>query len=196
MRLILASGSPRRRELIAGLGWDFQVLTSQVDESPLPGESPEDMVLRLSLAKARDVAFKVPGAVVIGADTVVDLDGQILGKPRDRNDGLRMLMALQGRSHRVHTGVSVVMDDKHVWGGETTIVKFRPLSLHDAMCYISTGEGDDKAGSYAIQGKGAMLVESVEGCYFNVVGLPILRLSRLLEELGFSLSDQLGGVAL
>ncbi|WP_040825380.1 Maf family protein [Thermanaerovibrio velox] len=196
MRLILASGSPRRRELLAALGWNFQVVVSQVDESPLPGESPEDMVLRLSLAKARDVALRAPDALVIGADTVVELDGQIFGKPNGRDEGLRMLMALQGRTHRVHTGVSLVLGDRSVSGVETTRVLFRPLSAEDAACYINTGEGDDKAGSYAIQGKGAMLVESIEGCYFNVVGLPVLRLSRLLEEMGFSLSDQLGGVSL
>lgn len=192
MRLVLASGSPRRRELLSGLGWRFHVVVPQVDESPLAGEGPMAMALRLSVLKASQVVFQEVRSLVIAADTVVDLDGTALGKPRDREEAFHMIMSLQGRDHLVHTGVSVAFEDKCLSHVETTRVRFRPLSSHEAKCYVDSGEGDDKAGGYAIQGKGAVLIEAVEGCYFNVVGLPLSKLSRLLENLGLQINAELG----
>ncbi|ACZ18718.1 Maf family protein [Thermanaerovibrio acidaminovorans] len=190
--LVLASGSPRRRDLLRGVTEDFRVIPSSVDETPLDGETVEDMVLRLSLAKARDVFVREPLSWVIGADTAVEVDGRILGKPRDRSEAFEMITALQGREHRVLTGVSVVSPHGEESRVERTLVRFRPLTEEEAWAYVDTGEGDDKAGAYAIQGKGSLLVESIEGCYFNVVGLPMVCLSRMLHNLGFPLYLQLG----
>lgn len=184
--LVLASGSPRRRELLQGLGRAFRIIVPDVDEAVHPGEAPAALCARLAEEKARAVA-ESPGcenSLVIAADTIVVVDGLILGKPADGADGLRMLGRLQGRSHEVLTGVSVRWKDRHLSAVERTVVTFRALSSMDMEAYAATGEGLDKAGAYAIQGRGALIVESIDGDYFNVVGLPLCRLGKMLEELG------------
>ena len=185
MNLLLASASPRRRALLAELGWTFDVCPADVDETPRGGETPE----------ALDVGRRVPDRWVVAADTVVAVEDVILGKPADREDGLAMLRLLQGRAHRVLTGVALAVPGEETPRGavECTEVRFRPLDEASLRAYAESGEGDDKAGSYAIQGKGALLVEGIAGCYFNVVGLPLTRLSALLGEAGWPLASQWGG---
>jgi septum formation protein len=190
VELVLASGSPRRRELLASLGWIFTVRVPSVDERLFPGENPGEAVERLSREKALAVAKECPHGWVIAADTVVALEGRILGKPADREESLEMLILLNGRTHSVFTGVTVASPRGLETASERTEVVFRRLSEHALRAYAASGEGDDKAGAYAIQGLGALLVDSIRGDYFNVVGLPLCRLSRMLEFLGFSLADQ------
>lgn len=181
-KLILASASPRRREILRGLGWVFDVVASDVDECAMPGEAPGGMARRLAEAKALHVSAGACDAWIIGADTVVDIDGDALGKPENRKDALRMLRALSGRTHLVHTGIAVASSGKLLGSAvETTGVTFGRLSDEELVIFASSGEGDDKAGAYAIQGRGALLVERIEGCYFNVVGLPVFRLNELMK---------------
>lgn len=187
MRIILASGSPRRRELLSSLGLAFEVYKPDVDESHLEDESPEDMCCRLSILKAYAGAKIFPDALVIAADTIVVIDGAILGKPIDRADAVRMLKVLQGREHEVLTGLSVCMGEEIRTHVEHTRVKFRTLSDAEIEAYAASGECDDKAGAYAVQGKGALLVERIEGDYFNVVGLPVCRLGIMLNAFGVSI---------
>jgi len=196
-KLVLASASPRRRALLEELRWSFEVRAAEVDETPRDGETPGALALRLALAKARAVADRMrqeggecAGAVFLGADTVVVLGETVLGKPRDRDDARRMLRALSGREHTVLTAIALVGEECERSALESTQVIFRPLDDAAVDAYVATGEGDDKAGAYAIQGHGALLVERISGCYFNVVGLPLHRLSVLLDEWGWSLSQQ------
>ncbi len=183
MRIILASASPRRRELIENLKIDFEVKTADCEEITVPGERPEDTVKRLSLTKARCVAeLEGDDAVVIGADTVVAIDGKILGKPADENEAAEMLRLLSGRTHRVYTGLAVVGRGKTVNEYVETEVKFYDLTDSQIKRYIATGEPMDKAGAYGIQKYGSLLVEEIRGDYFNVVGLPVGRLDRVLRE--------------
>ena len=191
MKLVLASASPRRREMLTGLGWSFESIPADVDESRGPGERPDAMALRLAEAKAIAGSIVAPDAWTIGADTVVDLDGGVFGKPEDRSDAARMLRALSGKTHTVHTGVAVASEGKVLASAvESTLVKFAALADDQIAAFLATGEGDDKAGAYAIQGVGALLVERIEGCYSNVVGLPVFRLGRMLESLGWSVASQ------
>lgn len=185
--LVLASGSPRRRALLAELGWRFECVSPDVDESPLSGESPEALCERLARAKAESLQDTRAGAMVLAADTIVVVDGRILGKPADPEEGRRMLALLQGREHEVMTGVALRSSGRTVSAVERTRVRFRPLTAAEIAAYVATGEGADKAGSYAIQGGGSLLVSSIEGDYFNVVGLPLCRLGRLMESVGLSL---------
>ena len=180
-KIILASGSPRRRELLKDIGLEFEIYKPDVDESKLDNELPEDLCLRLSRLKAKSVAEKFPDLIIIAADTIVVIDKKILGKPHDREDAFRMLKTLQGREHEVITGVSVALNTKVISHAEHTIVKFISMSDEEIREYISTGECDDKAGAYAIQGKGATLIERINGDYFNVVGLPLCLLSKILK---------------
>ena len=183
MRIILASASPRRRELIGNLNINFEVKTADCEEITIPGERPEDTVKRLSEAKARRVAELEGGdAVVIGADTVVAIDGKILGKPADENEAAEMLRLLSGRTHRVYTGITVIGGGKTVSEHVETEVKFYELTDSQIKRYIATGEPMDKAGAYGIQKYGSLLVEEIRGDYFNVVGLPVGRLDRVLRE--------------
>lgn len=186
--LVLASASPRRRELLLDLGLQFQVVPADVDEGPIAAaiRDPERLVSALAEAKAKSVSSKHPEALVIGADTVVVLDGAILGKPADEIEAKAMLARLSGRTHRVYTGVAVVhgRSRRTKVCAEVTGVTFGTLTAEVIERYVRTGEPLDKAGAYGIQGLGATLVERVDGCYFNVVGLPIYRLARLLEEFG------------
>lgn len=185
--LILASGSPRRKELLGQAGIPFVVKPSEVDEenAELAGE-PEQKAERLAWLKASDVAEKYREGLVLGADTIVVLEDTIFGKPKDDEDAVRMLTLLSGRRHRVITGIAIldVVGGRSITGHEVTWVTFARLSPEEIRAYVHTGECRGKAGAYAVQGIGALLVERIEGCYSNVVGLPLMRLRRMLEEVG------------
>lgn len=190
MGLVLASSSPRRRELLTMIGARFELELPRVDESAFSAiTAPDQLVMRLAEAKAQEVAARRPDDVVIGADTVVVLDGQILGKPKDREEARRMLRQLSGRTHQVWTGLAVVhrASGRVEVAAERTDVTFRELSQDEIDRYARLGEGLDKAGAYAVQGVGALFVERLEGCYFNVVGLPLARLHSLLARFGIRL---------
>jgi septum formation protein len=189
MKLILASASPRRAEILREAAIPFTVLSSAVDETPFPGESPQDHVQRLAGAKAELAAARAVGpAIVIAADTVVTLEGRILGKPRSSDDARHMLEMLSGRTHSVVTGVALIRlpDAEQRTFVETTLVHFDKLSEEELNRYLATGEPYDKAGAYAIQGRAGRFIPRIEGCYFNVVGLPLARLQHSLKELGWS----------
>ena len=189
MNIILASASPRRRELLERIGiTGFTVAAPNVDESVEPGLSPAAMVEELSLRKARAAAKNFGSdELIIAADTVVALDGAVLGKPRDGDDAFAMLSALSGRENRVYTGVTVLRGDRAVTQHEETAVTFRELSPDEIRGYIATGEPLDKAGAYGIQGVGALLVSGIRGDYSNVMGLPVFRLGRMLRDFGLDL---------
>ena len=189
MKLILASASPRRAEILRDAGFSFLVMSSAVDETPIPNESPADMVQRLADAKAELVAARAVGpAIVIAADTVVSLDGRIFGKPRNTDEARRMLEALSGRAHSVLTGVTLVRlpDAERRSFVESTLVHFAALSDEDISRYLASDEPHDKAGAYAIQGLAGRFIPRIEGDYFNVVGLPLARVAQALAELGWS----------
>jgi septum formation protein len=205
--LILASASPRRRELLIQAGFEFQVHPAHIPEDPYPNEDPIAYVTRLALQKAQAVYNKIastetdadaPGLasetwesttpdqrslIVLGTDTTVTLDNQILGKPENAEDAARMLRLLSGRTHRVITGVSLVSAHRTETAAEITAVQFLTLSEAEIQAYIATGEPNDKAGAYAIQGRAARWIPRIEGCYFNVVGLPISLVSTLLGQM-------------
>ena len=188
MKLILASASPRRAEVLRNAGIQFSVLSSAVDETPVPGESPQDLVRRLALSKAELVAARAVGpAIVIAADTIVVLEGAILGKPRTSEDARQMLAKLSGRTHTVMTGIWLIRlpDVERREFIETTHVHFASMSKEEIEKYLSSGEPFDKAGAYAIQGSGGRFIPRIDGCYFNVVGLPLARLCKELTELGW-----------
>jgi septum formation protein len=189
MKLILASASIRRADILRAAGIPFIVMSSAVDETPIPGESAPDLVQRLADAKAELVAARAVGpAIVIAADTVVTLDAHILGKPRTTDDARTMLSKLSGRTHSVVTGVTLIRlpDAERRRFVETTHVHFAALSDEELNRYLATDEPNDKAGSYAIQGRAGRYIPRIEGCYFNVVGLPLSRLCHELAELGWS----------
>ena len=189
MKLVLASSSPRRRQLLAMVGAAFEVDPPTTQEQISPGLSAADVVVSLAAAKAEEVAARRPHDVVVGADTVVVIDGQILGKPRDDEDARRMLRRLSGRTHEVWTGLAVVhrASGRQARAAECTRVTFRQLDEQTLDRYVRTGEGLDKAGAYAVQGLGSLFVTRIEGCYFNVVGLPLARLAMMLEPFGVRL---------
>jgi len=184
LQIILASGSPRRRELLHQLGLDFVVIPSQYDEHSHPPLPPAPLAEHLALSKAREVAARYPDALVIGADTIVVLDGEVLGKPRDREEAVAMLRRLSGREHEVITGVAVLQGDRRRVEHEVTKVRFRPLDEGQIRRYVATGEPMDKAGAYGIQGRAAAMIESICGDYFNVVGLPLSRIAQMLSHFG------------
>lgn len=183
--LVLASASPRRKLLLGLVGFEFEVVPPAVDEEEHADEDPVTHVVRLAEVKARSVAAGRESGLVLGADTIVLLDGEILEKPADEEEAFRMLTRLSGVWHVVYTGLAVVDagTGESAAGYETTRVRIREMSPDEIRAYIKTGEPMDKAGSYGIQGYGAAIVETVEGCYFNVVGLPLVRLLRLLKDL-------------
>jgi septum formation protein len=183
--LVLASGSPRRRELLERLGLRFEVRPADLDETPRPGESPPDYVLRLAIEKA--AAGARPGELILAADTTVVVDGEILGKPEDDEDARRMLRLLSGREHSVLTGIALQGPDGHASDVEETRVRFAPLTEAEIDWYVATGEPRDKAGAYAIQELASLFVEGVAGSQSNVVGLPVARVYRLFERLGYDL---------
>jgi len=183
--LVLASRSPRRTDLLTMLGLAHETAPADVDESWLPGEAPVAHAERLARAKAAALAARRPGALVVGSDTVVVIDGELLGKPADAADAVRMLLRLAGRTHVVATGVAVARDGVVHAAVETTRVRMRPFGEDLARAYAATGEPLDKAGAYGIQSRGAALVEGIEGDFFTVVGLPVARLLALLEAHGW-----------
>jgi septum formation protein len=193
--LVLASASPRRRELLARVGYRFQVHPAHIPEDPLPGEDPVVYVTRLAREKAEAVFRELNGhatppklpqdeqsMVVLGADTTVTLDNAILGKPEDAADAARILRLLSGRTHRVITGVALVTAKGIEVAAEVTAVRFLTLSDEDIAEYIATGEPMDKAGAYGIQGRAARWIPRIEGCYFNVVGLPLALVCSMLAS--------------
>ena len=184
MHLLLASASPRRAGLLTAAGFSFDVVPADVDEQLLPGEDPEAHVLRLARAKVWAVTSTEPDSVILGADTVVIVDGEILGKPADDQQAASMLRRLSGRSHQVLTGVVVRRGTREESGVERTSVRFLPLSDQEIAWYISTGEARDKAGAYGAQGLASRFVERIDGSYTNVVGLPVPLVCRLLDSLG------------
>lgn len=189
-QLILASTSPRRQQLVGLLGLPFEILAKPVNEEVEPGLSPEQVVCELALRKARAVLEEVKekrrGAIIIGADTIVVLEGRILGKPKDEEEAFQMLSALQGRTHQVYSGVACLdsATEKKVVDFCLTEVTIKPLTEEKIKRYIETKEPLDKAGGYGIQGYGALIVERINGDYFNVVGLPLSLLSEMLVHFG------------
>ena len=181
--LILASASPRRRELLSLFGIPFTVRVADIDEAMDPTKSPCDEVARVSCRKALAVE-RGPEDVVVAADTIVVCAGRILGKPHSREEAVSMLETLSGRHHVVYTGLAVLRGGETVSDHEATEVRFRPLSREEIAAYVDTGEPMDKAGAYGIQGRGALLVEGIVGDYFNVMGLPVCRLGQILNQFG------------
>ena len=185
MAMILASQSPRRRELLGQMGFSFTVRPAKGEELPHPELTPAQLVEELARQKALEVSAEAEADdVVVAADTVVAIDGKVLGKPHDKVHAAQMLSALSGREHTVYPGVAVKRGETLLVEHEATQVRFRPLTEREIDLYIQTGEPMDKAGSYGIQGYGALLVEGIRGDYFNVVGLPICRLGRMLAQVG------------
>jgi len=181
-RLILASSSPRRRELLRAVGVAYRVVPAGVEEVPVPGEPPLRFVRRAAREKGEEVAGRFPRSFVLSADTIVVASGKILGKPKDPEDGARMLKVLAGREHRVQTGVCLLRreDGYRDEACVTTRVWFRKLSRQEIAAYLRTGETVDKAGAYAAQGKGNLLIDRIVGSYTNVVGLPMTRVVEML----------------
>lgn len=186
VRVILASQSPRRRELLTLIGIAHEVMPADIDETVWPGEAPVAHCERLARGKAEALAARYGEALVVGSDTIVVVDGDILGKPRDPEDARAMLARLSGRTHVVHTAVAVAQGGRVASGVESVDVTFRTLTPQQIAAYVDTGEPMDKAGAYGIQGYGATIVERVNGDYFAVMGLPLGRLVGLLRELGFT----------
>jgi septum formation protein len=186
--LILASSSPRRRDLLSSLGLQFHVVPAELLEIPVPDEAARDFAVRVAEKKALKVGSSYPEAWVLGADTIVVVEDEILGKPLDRADAQRMLQLLSNREHLVLTGYVLLkmIAGKKLTGVEETRVKINALEQREIEWYINTGEPFDKAGGYAIQGKGAFMVEWIQGSYTNVVGLPLCQLLRLFKEAGIA----------
>lgn len=185
MKIVLASQSPRRKELLGRMGLEFVTQASKIDESAFDGLEARELVATLSREKAQWIARQLDGeTLVIGADTVVVRDGAALGKPKDAEDAVAMLLSLSGRDHQVCTGVTVCRGDRVLTQMEETQVTFRDLTEAEVRQYVSTGEPMDKAGAYGIQGLGGLLVEGIRGDYSNVVGLPVCRLGQMLKDFG------------
>lgn len=188
-KIVLASTSPRRAELLKQIGVEFELATGNVQERPHPDEAPADYITRLARAKVIAVARERETGLIIGADTVVVLDGQLLGKPKDEADAERMLRSLSGRWHAVMTGVALydVATGQEVADFDKTLVRFARLSNQEIEWYVKSGEPMDKAGAYGIQGLGGLFVDEIAGNYYNVVGLPLPLVYRLARRLGYSL---------
>lgn len=189
MRIILASGSPRRRELLEMLKVEnLEIIPAKGEELPHPELSPAELVKELSRCKAAEIApVHEPDTVTIGADTIVVLDGKVMGKPADETEAAEMLRSLSGRSHTVYTGVTAIRGNSVLSRAEETLVRFRALSDREIESYIRTGESMDKAGAYGAQGLASLFVEGLEGDFFNVMGLPLCTLGIMLKELGVNL---------
>lgn len=190
-KIILASSSPRRRELIEKFALPCEIVTAETEEVFNPERSVEDNLIAVAVKKSEAAAKKrtlLPGEVLISADTIVCLDGEVIKKPRNEEDALNILTALSGRTHEVISGVSVSDSTKNLSFTETTYVKFAELSQKEILSYIATKEPMDKAGAYGIQGTGALFIEKIDGCYYNVMGLPVAKLYRVLVKLfGYTL---------
>jgi septum formation protein len=194
-RFVLASGSPRRRELLGSLGIDFEVIVSNFNEDSIDSAqiAPNELVRQLATSKALDVARNLPGdALVLGADTVVALEGKILGKPKTEEEAVEMLLSLSGKTHQVYTGVALIESSegsvlRQLVDNDMTEVEFMEFDRAKAAAYVAAGESMDKAGAYGIQALGTLLIPRINGDYFNVVGLPLHRLGLMLESLGVKL---------
>ena len=184
MELILASGSPRRRELLSLYTTDFTVCASDFDESAVSAATPSQLVEQLARGKCLSVAAAHPGAVVIGCDTVVDVEGEVFGKPRDVQDAKRMLRALSGTTHQVHTGVCISDGSRTESFVDSCKVTFFPLCEEEIDFYTATKDPYDKAGAYAIQGRAALWLDRIEGDYYTIMGLPVSRTVQLLDHFG------------
>ena len=182
MNIVLASGSPRRKELLAMITPDFEVICSDVDESAISAPTPALLAQELAKAKCLAVARNHPQQVVIGCETVVEQNGTVYGKPSNAAHAVQMLTSLSGASHQVHTGVCIAQGDKVESFVVTSSVKFYPLTLQQIEAYVQTGEPFDKAGGYGIQGGAALFCEGIEGCYYNIMGFPVSRVARALEQ--------------
>lgn len=189
MRIVLASGSPRRRELLSVVGVkDFEVCPAEGEEKTEAGLAPSEIVKSLSAAKAREVAAKFDGdTVIIAADTIVWAEGRVLGKPHGEDEAFKMLKALSGKTHEVYTGITLIKGGEALSCAECTKVEFRELNDDEINAYIATGEPMDKAGAYGIQGKASLMVKKIDGDYFNVVGLPLCLLGQMLKQIGVRL---------
>ena len=183
-RFIVASASPRRKELLSNVGFTFEVIPSDADESCDNKLSPEELVKELGRRKAESVFAENTDAVVLGCDTIVEYNGTVLGKPESRAEAKKMLRMLSGKKHNVHTGVCIMDSEKTISFVSTVKVEFYELSEELIDSYVSTGESDDKAGAYGIQGVGCVLVKGIEGDYFSVVGLPVAQTVRVLGQFG------------
>ena len=183
-RFILASASPRRKEILENAGFDFEIIVSDVDENITEDLSPSETVEELAKRKARAVWEENKDAVVFGCDTVVAVDDKILGKPRDDGEAFAMIKMLSGKAHTVSTGVCICSEDKISVFSNTTNVEFYPLSDETIRSYVATGESRDKAGAYGIQGYGSVLIKEIKGDYFSVMGLPVSESSRVLADFG------------
>lgn len=185
MSIILASQSPRRKELLEQMGLEFQIIPAKGEEEADASLPPAEYVQQLALQKAAEVAAQCDAKdIVIGADTIVVLDGEILGKPHNAAHAFKMLSRLSTRRHTVYTGVAIVQGERQMVGVEATTVRFCALTEQEILSYVDTGEPLDKAGAYGIQGRGALFIDSIHGDYYNVVGLPICRLGRMLAGFG------------
>jgi septum formation protein len=182
-KLILASKSPRRAEILRAAGWAFEAMAANIDETRHEDEDAVSYVRRLAQTKAETIARQFPNSLVLGADTIVLINEEILGQPGDAAAAERMLKLLSGRWHQVLTGVALIQDARRIVEHEVTRVRFAELSDDEISWYVSTGEPLDKAGAYAIQGRAAPFIEEIQGDYFNIVGLPLRRVYRLLQEL-------------
>lgn len=188
-KIILASGSPRRKQILEQFGLNFTVEVSDYEEKSIPGIAPSKFVETLSLEKAKAVAKNHNDAIIIGADTIVVLDNQILGKPKTKENAREMLKKLSGNTHSVFTGFTIIdtVNKRTITNHVVTKIKFKNLSEEEISAYIKTGEPMDKAGAYGYQGRGALFVEYIEGDYFSVLGFPILKIFEILKELGIDI---------
>ena len=186
MSVILASTSPRRRELLALLGIAFEIVAPAAKEIPSPGLSPREQAKQFALDKARSIARRHPDDLVLGSDTVIEIDGTLVGKPQDLDDAESMLRQLRGRSHQVHTGIALIHEAACVTvvRVETALVRMTPFTDHELRRYLETEESLGKAGAYSIQGEGARFIEKIEGDYPTIVGLPLRQTADLLEQQG------------
>ncbi|KYO64779.1 Maf family protein [Thermovenabulum gondwanense] len=183
-KLVLASSSPRRIELLKQIGFDFEVIPAHIEEEKVINLNPDELVKKIAVEKVISVSRKVRNSIVIGADTLVYAENKILGKPGTEKEALDMLLLLSNKWHKVYSGIAVLDTEtqKLIVDVEESSVKFKGISEKEARNYIQTGEPMDKAGAYAIQGRGAVFIERIEGCYYNIVGLPLFKLVKLLEQ--------------
>lgn len=188
MNWILASGSPRRKEILQNLGVHFEVITADIEET-CDKTDPAEIVCELAARKASAVAERIgqTDRLIVAADTLVACDGNVLGKPADVADATAMLQMLSGRTHEVFSGISLILGDRQITECECTAVTFDKMTDDEIAAYIASGEPFDKAGGYAVQGKAAVYIQKLDGCYFNVVGLPVHRLYQMLQELEVTL---------
>jgi septum formation protein len=187
-KIILASQSPRRKKILEQVGLDFDVVVSDFDEAKIKFKTPQEMVEKLSLEKVKIIAKKYPKAIIIGADTTVIFKNEIIGKPKSKADAFRILRLLSGNTHEIVTGFTVIKGNKSITKHVISKVRFKKMTEAEIKAYIATGEPMDKAGGYGIQERGSLFIESIDGDYFNVVGLPIFAVAEALKEFGIDIA--------